>query len=219
MSGQNCAHSEAAIVCKPRASLDDLNVDTNNFLADKARVYPGTGELMVDSKLWRSLDRLTRRAILLHELAHEEDPTGCEDCADARAGALMRLEGVSARAARDTLASVVTVRDAGTNVLRGWRAMDASLRRQAQSLDDGGQSLGDTLDPNGQSIDPTAGLDPNGQSLGTPSGGRAATPPIAPARTSAPPPPSAAPSTSHTAAFALVGIAVVLVILALGSKR
>lgn len=137
MSDAKCAcPSDAALGRAPELTESSLVIEELPELSEKARIFPNTGFVQVDGRWWGKLSAVQRHAVLAHERAHDEDVEACEECADARAGAIMRHESIGERAAVDALASVVSSRhNAGANVLKGWRAADAMIKSKGSQND------------------------------------------------------------------------------------
>ena len=157
----------------PARGVLSLTVQKVAHLPDKARIYPGSGQMQVDRGAWASWSRVERACAVAHELAHEEDPTGCEGCADERAGAILRHFGVSKDAAIAGFRKIVGGRRTTGSVSRGWDAADLSMapRSLAYGPDgtiwDGGEVVGSVED--GQSMGEPASVDyGSGQSVGAP---------------------------------------------------
>ena len=125
-----CRHLD--IAAAPSKLTTDVPVIRQAGLGGmKAYTDVKTGKIFVDDALWNRLSSVERRAIVAHELAHNEAPADrCEPCMDERAGAILRHEGVSLAAAADAL-RVVSSRPTADRLVKGWRAADAAIRGNA----------------------------------------------------------------------------------------
>lgn len=135
MSYGRCACDKERVGTRPRFDVDSYQVQFVPSLPDKARIWPGTYHIQIDSDRWRSWDALQRMAVLAHEIAHDEEPLGCEACIDARAGARLRWQGVSFSAAVDAMARTVERRQTREAVAFGWKAADEIINRGLSTRD------------------------------------------------------------------------------------
>jgi len=129
---EGCACDREKLARKPVATIASYDVQVVDGVEGKAQIWPGTGRIQVDRAFWSSISQPQRDAVLAHELAHDEDPTACEHCADARAGARLRWQGYSAQTAVHSLGSVVKSRAAGASVLEGWRLADLHIAERGR---------------------------------------------------------------------------------------
>jgi hypothetical protein len=123
-----CRCDRERIGRRPVAWPASYEIQIVDGVPGKAQIWPGTGRIQVDRRFWAAITQAQRDAVLAHEIAHDEDPSACEACADARAGARMRWMGYSASMAVRSLASIVRSRQAGAAVLAGWRIADDAIR-------------------------------------------------------------------------------------------
>lgn len=131
---RSCGCSHEAIGSRPVATRSSYTIQELPTLQHiKAQIFPGTFTIQVNAGWWRALPSTQKAAVLAHELAHDEDPSACERCADARAGARLRWEGLSARAAVDAMRAVVQGRRTADSVLFGWQVADETIRQQGGS--------------------------------------------------------------------------------------
>lgn len=131
---RSCGCSHEAIGSRPVATRSSYTIQELPTLQHiKAQIFPGTFTIQVNAAWWRALPSTQQAAVLAHELAHDEDPSACERCADARAGARLRWEGLSARAAVDAMRAVVQGRRTADSVLFGWQVADETIRQQGGS--------------------------------------------------------------------------------------
>lgn len=145
-----CNCTDESLAARPRADVSSYTVSVVDGLPDKAKIFPGTGQIQVDRAFWGRISELQRRAVLAHELAHDEDVEACEDCTDARAGARLRYEGVSLAAAANALGGVVSSRPrARESVVRGWQAADEALSNRERERDAGDLMHKEALGPRG----------------------------------------------------------------------
>jgi len=126
-----CDCGSESIGAPPFAARASYRVEVVPDLPGKARVYPGTYHIQVDTGFWGALSAIERAAVLAHEIAHDEAPHRCERCTDARAGARMRHEGYSRAAVAEAFAVVVKHRRAFENAVLGWTMADAQIRGRA----------------------------------------------------------------------------------------
>lgn len=132
---RSCGCSHENIGSRPastRASYTIQELPTLQHI--KAQIFPGTYTIQVNAGWWRALPSTQKAAVLAHELAHDEDPSACERCADARAGARLRWEGLSARAAVNAMGAVVQGRRTADSVLFGWQVADETIRQQGGGM-------------------------------------------------------------------------------------
>ncbi len=128
---RSCGCSREGIGARPVATRSSYTVQELPTLTSiKAQIFPGTFTIQVNAGWWRALSEAQRSAVLAHELAHDEDPSACERCADARAGSRMRWEGLSARAAVEAMSAVVQGRRTADSVLWGWQVADETIRER-----------------------------------------------------------------------------------------
>jgi hypothetical protein len=123
-----CACDMAQIGARPRVHASSYTIQLVDGVPGKAEIFLGTGKIQVDRSFWEACNDAQRAAVIAHEIAHDERPDDCERCCDARAGARLRWEGWSARAAVDGLGQVVRSRQSGAAVLAGWRAADELIQ-------------------------------------------------------------------------------------------
>ena len=126
----SCGSCGAVDTRPPERSANAFEIQhIEGGLPDKARIYPGTGTIQVGAEWWASLNSVQRACVLAHERAHEEDARErCEECIDARAGAILRHEGFSRTAVVDGFNSTVQSRQSGKAAGQGWDQCDEAIR-------------------------------------------------------------------------------------------
>ena len=122
----NC-NRDIGIGSKPAKTSKDYRIQFVPSLPDKARIYPGLYIIQIGRDFWETLDDDKRAAVIAHELAHDEG-RACEGCADERAGARLRWQGMGAERAVAALSSVVQGRRVADRALAGWKAADVAMR-------------------------------------------------------------------------------------------
>jgi hypothetical protein len=148
---------------KPRNEVKSYDIQMIDGLPDKARIYPGAFRIQIDRTFWAGLSETHRHAVLAHELAHDEDPNGCESCTDARAGARMRWLGFSQSLAVSSLSSVVSRRGTREAVMAGWRAADQTIKDRGGT---GPIAAGGSLSTTARGVPLGAPSNADGDSLG-----------------------------------------------------
>lgn len=116
----SCSCTRDGIDAPPRTSPRDFDIQPMPRVDGRARTWPGTRRIEIDRGWWATLDGSQRAAALAHELAHHDDPSWCERCADARAGARMRYAGRGAQETARALGSIVQGRRSDGPALWGW---------------------------------------------------------------------------------------------------
>jgi len=239
-TGNACACDLDRLAAKPTVTPRAYTLQELPELEGKAQIFPGQYVIQVDTRWWHSLSATQKKAALSHELAHDEDPTACEECADRRAGARLAWEGVGLDDAVRAFGSIVSTRDTMASIREGWSAaaaaMDASGKlgkagdlRQISADQRGfmrpdfAQGRGVSMralsdDDDGQSLITDDGLD--GQSLvpdtTTPSPASPSSRPSAPAGKV---PMTAPPSSSSDGTLPLLFAGAALVIFAIFSRK
>ena len=135
--GCGCHHLEPLRLDLDPPSSDSYSLLLVPNLGEKARSWPPIRQVEIDEAYWEKLNKTQRAALLAHEVAHFEkgparnDHGGipCEDCADRRAGAIMRSWGFGHSQTRAAAASIIeSGRDAGGSYSQGWRAYKGKRR-------------------------------------------------------------------------------------------
>jgi hypothetical protein len=174
-----CSCDDSHLGQPPRNTVASYELQFVQGLVEKAQIWPGTGRIQIDQRFWSTLSKAQQTAVLAHELAHDEDPSACEKCADARAGARMRYEGLSAQLAVASLESVVGHRRTSGSVLYGWQVADAAIaaggnNASAAFVNEPGDVTKNPNDEGPRYVRPTtvgaASLDDDGISIGSPFG-------------------------------------------------
>lgn len=133
----SCDCDRRRIADPPATSPRSFEVVGLDNVPGRARTWPGTRRIEIDRRWWATLTTAQRDAALAHELAHHDDPSWCERCADARAGARLRYAGRGARETAAALGSIVAGRRSDQPALWGWAHAHQrlSIEREARALD------------------------------------------------------------------------------------
>lgn len=228
----------------PERTEKSYEIQMMTGVAEKARMFPGAFVIQIDREWWAGLTVPERAAVLAHEMAHDENPTACEVCTDARAGARMRHEGISRAQAVSAISRLVKARrrtgdfDASA-VGDGWDAADEWIRTSAEQTPVGALwaytgNLDETVaDVAARGLIDAGVVDPipraeddGGQSFEVDDGGQSIGAPAAPStpprssgpRTPATPSPTA-PAAGGSNAMLMIGIAIVIVAVVMMSKK
>jgi len=230
----SCECDMSHLARPPETSIKSYEVQMMTGVTEKARMFPGAFVIQIDREWWATLSVPERTAVLAHEMAHDENPTACEVCTDARAGARMRHEGVSRAQAVSAIARMVKMRRATGDfdpsaVGDGWDAADAWIEDAGDQVPPSALwsytgNLDETVER--ADVDEARGLDddggqslieddPNGQSIDPTIGIGAPTTPTTPRPT----PPAPKPAASSSNAMLMIGVAVVIVAIVMLSKK
>ena len=128
-------HAAGDWIRSPAPNPDAFEIRALNGVPDKARTWPGENVIVVDAGLWRVATPAQRAMLIAHEMAHHGKAGRCEDCADRRAGAIMRQWGFSEAATARAFASLIRSRpQAGASAADGWRGIDAAAKGEHYSF-------------------------------------------------------------------------------------